>query len=84
MKFALHFFNDAATNNNPVTAADAGNGFLFRRGYTVVCCGWIGELLPGNNRMLLRAPRDQGLALAAALRRSVAVISARQPTLLIA
>jgi primosomal protein N' (replication factor Y) len=29
-------------------------------------------------RMLLRVPRDQGLALAAALRRSVAVISARQ------
>jgi primosomal protein N' (replication factor Y) len=28
--------------------------------------------------MLLRVPRDQGLALAAALRRSVAVISARQ------
>jgi hypothetical protein len=55
-KFALHFFNDAPTNNNPVNAKDAGNGFLFRRGYTVVWCGWIGELLPGNNRMLLRAP----------------------------
>ena len=29
---------------------------VFRRGYTVVWCGWIGELLPGNNRLLLRAP----------------------------
>ena len=38
------------------TAADAGNGFLFRRGYTVVWCGWIGELLPGDDRLLLRAP----------------------------
>jgi primosomal protein N' (replication factor Y) len=30
------------------------------------------------SRMLLRVPRDQGLALAAALRRAVAVLSARQ------
>ena len=55
-KLALHFFNDAPGGNNPTTEADAGNGFLFRRGYTVVWCGWIGELLPGNGRMLLRAP----------------------------
>jgi hypothetical protein len=56
-KFALYFFNDApSTKNDPTAAEDAGNGFLFRRGFTVVWCGWIGELLPGNNRMLLRAP----------------------------
>jgi hypothetical protein len=54
-KLALHFFNDAG-GNNPRTAADAGNGFLFRHGFTVVWCGWIGELLPGGGRMLLRAP----------------------------
>jgi hypothetical protein len=35
---------------------DPGNGFLFRRGWTVVWCGWIGELLPGGGRLLLRAP----------------------------
>jgi hypothetical protein len=54
-KVALGMFNGAG-GNNPTTAADAGNGFLFRRGYTVVWCGWIGELLPGNHRLLLRAP----------------------------
>jgi hypothetical protein len=55
-KLALRFFNDAPGTNDPARAADAGNGFLFRRGYTVLWCGWIGELLPGNHRMLLRAP----------------------------
>jgi hypothetical protein len=55
-KLALHFFNDAPGGNNPSTAVDAGNGFLFRHGYTVVWCGWIGELLPGNHRLLLHAP----------------------------
>jgi hypothetical protein len=55
-KLALGFFNRAVNTNDPKTKEDAGDGWLFRRGYTVVWCGWIGELLPGNNRMLLRAP----------------------------
>jgi hypothetical protein len=49
-------FNSARSSNDPDTSADAGNGFLFRRGYVVVWCGWIGELLPGNHRLLLHAP----------------------------
>jgi hypothetical protein len=55
-KLALGFFNRAPGTNDPKTQADAGDGWLFRRGYTVVWCGWIGELLPGNHRLLLRAP----------------------------
>jgi Alpha/beta hydrolase domain len=55
-KLALRFFNRAPSGNDPKTAVDAGDGFLFRRGYTVVWCGWIGELLPGDHRLLLRAP----------------------------
>ena len=55
-KLALRFFNNAPGGNDPTTADDAGDGFLFRRGYTVVWCGWIGELLPGGGRMLLQAP----------------------------
>jgi hypothetical protein len=55
-KLALSMFNSAPGSNDPTKPSDAGNGFLFRRGYTVVWCGWIGELLPGNNRLLLRAP----------------------------
>ena len=55
-KLALGFFNRAANTNDPKSKTDAGDGWLFRRGYTVVWCGWIGELLPGNHRLLLRAP----------------------------
>jgi hypothetical protein len=55
-KLALGFFNRAPGGNDPKTKADAGDGWLFRRGYTVVWCGWIGELLPGNHRLLLHAP----------------------------
>jgi Alpha/beta hydrolase domain len=55
-KLALAFFNNAAGSNDPSTAEHAGDGFLFRRGYTVVWCGWIGELLPGGGRLLLQAP----------------------------
>jgi hypothetical protein len=55
-KLALGMFNGAPGGNDPTTEADAGNGFLFRRGYTVVWCGWVGELLPGGGRLLLRAP----------------------------
>jgi len=55
-KLALRFFNNGPGGNDPTTAADAGDGFLMRRGYTIVWCGWIGELLPGGNRMLLKTP----------------------------
>src|SRR5690606_18841429 len=58
-KLALRFFNDAPGGNDPTGEKDAGNGFLFRQGYTVVWCGWIGELLPGGGRMLLKAPIAQ-------------------------
>src|SRR5581483_1308179 len=50
------FFNRAPGGNDPTDLAAAGDGFLFRRGYAVVWSGWIGELLPGNGRLLLRAP----------------------------
>jgi hypothetical protein len=49
-------FNYAPGGNDLKTAKDAGDGFLLRRGYTIVWCGWIGELLPGGNRLLMRAP----------------------------
>ncbi|MCS6850962.1 MAG: alpha/beta hydrolase domain-containing protein [Gemmataceae bacterium] len=58
-KLALQSFNRAPRRNDPSTPADAGDGFLFRRGYTIVWCGWIGELLPGEGRLLMRAPIAQ-------------------------
>ncbi len=55
-KLALSFFNNARGSNDPASEHDAGDGFLFRRGYSVVWCGWIGELLPGGGRLLLHPP----------------------------
>jgi len=52
----LQFFNDAPGSNDPRTAAHAGNGFLMRRGYTIVMAGWQADLLPGDNRFLLDVP----------------------------
>ncbi len=52
----LQFFNDAPGTNNPSTLAHAGNGFLFRRGYTVVWSAWQGDLVPGNGRVLMDLP----------------------------
>ena len=55
-KRELQFFNDAPASNDPRTRRDAGNGFLMRRGYTVVWAAWQGDLLPGDGRMLLDVP----------------------------
>lgn len=55
-KLALRFFNYANGGNDPVTAADAGDGFLLKRGFVVIWSGWDGELLPGGDRLQLQAP----------------------------
>ncbi|MEE8442640.1 MAG: alpha/beta hydrolase domain-containing protein [Dehalococcoidia bacterium] len=52
----LQFFNDATHSNGPSTAAHAGNGFLMRRGYTVLWSGWQGDILPGEERMTMTLP----------------------------
>ena len=53
---ALQFFNDAVPSNDPRTLDHAGNGFLFRRGYTFVWSAWQADLLPGNNRVTMSVP----------------------------
>ena len=55
-KLALRFFNYGGGGNDPQSAKDAGDGFLMRRGFTLVWSGWDGELLPGNNRLMLSVP----------------------------
>ncbi len=52
----LQFFNDALPSNDPKTREHAGNGFLFRRGYTLVFAGWQGDLLAGDGRFLMDLP----------------------------
>ena len=61
-KRVLQFFNDAPASNDPRTVAHAGNGFLMRRGNTVVWLAWQGDVLPGNGRLLLDLPiaRERG------------------------
>ena len=46
------------SSNDPATAADAGNGFLFRRGFTLVWSAWAADVAttPGDKRMVLEPP----------------------------
>jgi hypothetical protein len=55
-KRALQFFNDAPHTNDPLSVADAGNGFLMRRGYVVAWLAWEGDLFPGDGRMVIDLP----------------------------
>ncbi len=51
-KQAISYFNFGRGGNDPLTAADAGDGFLMRLGYTIVEAGWEGDLVPGNGRLV--------------------------------
>ncbi|HUY18884.1 MAG TPA: alpha/beta hydrolase domain-containing protein [Candidatus Binataceae bacterium] len=55
-KIALNDFNSAPRANNPTTAADAGNGYLMRRGYSILWSAWQGEVVAGEERMLAGFP----------------------------
>jgi hypothetical protein len=55
-KLAPALFNDSGVVNELVKAADAGNGFLMRRGYTLVWSGWQGDVAPGGGRLTFSPP----------------------------
>ncbi len=55
-KRVIAFLNDAPQSNDPSTLEDAGNGFLMRQGYTIVWCGWQGDLTPVKNWLILNVP----------------------------
>ena len=55
-KLLVHFLNDAPLTDNPSTPEHAGNGFLMRRGYTVLWSGWQGDILPRDNLMSMDLP----------------------------
>lgn len=55
-KRILQFLNDAIHSNDPCDGEHAGNGFLMRRGYTIVWSGWQGDLLPGDGRLIMKVP----------------------------
>ena len=57
--------------NDPLTAADAGDGFLMQLGYTVVDAGWQGDVAPGGNRLFPNFPvatQPDGSPIVAAVR----------------
>jgi hypothetical protein len=53
---AISYFNFGRGGNNPLTAADVGDGFLMRLGYTIVDAGWEGDLVRGNGRLVPTFP----------------------------
>jgi hypothetical protein len=60
-KQTLGYFNYVPAGpgiNDPLTAADAGDGFLMRLGYTIVDAGWQGDVanLPGSNVLFPNLP----------------------------
>jgi hypothetical protein len=54
----LRQLNEAAPSNDPATAEQAGNSFLFRRGYTMVWSAWAADVaaVPGDGRLVLKPP----------------------------
>ncbi|MBI2370049.1 MAG: hypothetical protein HYV08_07410 [Deltaproteobacteria bacterium] len=59
-KNLLRLFNSALRSNDPTTAADAGNGFLMRQGFTVVWSGWIAGLSATNHNLRIEVPVASG------------------------
>jgi hypothetical protein len=53
---ALAMFDEAGWNNDPTSRADAGNGFLFERGYSLLWTGWNWDVLPGDGRLQIELP----------------------------
>jgi hypothetical protein len=55
--FSFGLFNNAAAVlNDPTSAADAGNSFLMRHGYTIVVSGWDATAPPGGGRKTIAVP----------------------------
>jgi len=48
--------NDSPTTNNPTKAADAGNGYLMRQGYTILQAGWDATAPSGGGRFTIHVP----------------------------
>ena len=60
-KRLIHLLNDVPANNALDTPESAGDGFLMRRGFTVVWSGWIPGLPRSPNLLHLDVPRAPGI-----------------------
>ena len=74
-KRILGFLNDGPEANDPTTLEHAGNGFLMRQGYTIVWCGWQGDLMALKNWLVLNVPvaTDNGKPIVAQARTEIVV-----------
>jgi hypothetical protein len=61
-KVALGMFNSAVRVPDPTTAADFGNGFLLRHGYTVAWVGWQHDVPRVDGLMAMDVPRARGVS----------------------
>ncbi len=52
----LAFFDEAPWSNDPRRAADLGNGFLLRQGYSLLWSAWNWDVLPGDGRLQIELP----------------------------
>jgi hypothetical protein len=52
----FNFILPGANNNDPLTLAEAGDGFLMKQGYSFVDIGWQGDLVAGSNRLVPNFP----------------------------
>jgi Alpha/beta hydrolase domain len=54
----LRQLDEATFSSDPATSADAGNGFLFRQGFTMLWSAWATDVVPtpGEKLLLLEAP----------------------------
>ncbi len=53
---ALRMFNNPGRGLPATPGGEAGNGFLQRLGYTVVWCGWQGDLVPRGDNVVAYLP----------------------------
>jgi hypothetical protein len=74
-KRILGFLNDGPEANDPTTLDHAGNGFLMGHGYTVVWCGWQGDLMPIKNWLALKVPiaTDHGKPIVSNVRAEIVI-----------
>ena len=55
-KYILQWLNDGSVSNDPAKAADFGNGFLMRQGYSIAWNGWDGDAPSRPNMMNIELP----------------------------
>jgi hypothetical protein len=55
-KRIIEWLNDGKESDDPTTAADFGNGFLMRSGYSVAWNGWAGDVAVAPHKMSITLP----------------------------